>query len=155
MSNGRARAGFLQVSRVLVWVVYAVVLCYLVILTIAFVLQLLGADPSASFVDWIYRSSARIMQPFRGAFPAQQVTDRSVFNASLLFAAIVYSLLALLLSAALLWMSDRIDAIAARRQMRQSAPQSWPPSGSPAVPGQAGAPEPGPGYPQTRYPQDR
>src|SRR3978361_47765 len=108
MSNGRIRSGFLQGSRVVVWVVNAVVLAYLVILTIAFVLQLLGADPSASFVDWIYRASARVMQPFRGAFPTQQVTDSSVFNASLLFAAIVYSLLALLLNAALIWLSDRI-----------------------------------------------
>jgi uncharacterized protein YggT (Ycf19 family) len=150
MSGGRIRSGFLQVSRVLVWVVNAVVLAYLAVLTIAFVLQLLGADPSASFVDWIYRASARVMQPFRGAFPTQQVTDKSVFNASLLFAAIVYSLLALLLNAALIWLSDRIDAIAARRYVRESASQSWPPSGAPAVPGQPGVPQPQLGYPQNR-----
>ena len=150
MSSGRIRSGFLQVSRVLVWVVNAVVLTYLVILTTAFVLQLLGADPSASFVDWIYRASARIMQPFRGAFPTQQVTDRSTFNASLLFAAIIYSLLALLLNGALIWLSDRIDAIAARRFVREGAPQAWSQPGSPAVPGQWAGPEPARGFPQNR-----
>ena len=152
-SNGRIRSGFLQVSRVVVWAVDAVVLAYLVILMIAFVLQLLGADPSASFVDWIYQASARVMQPFRGAFPTQQVTDSSVFNASLLFAAIVYSLLALLLNAALIWLSDRIDAITARRFVRESAQQAWPQPGSPAVPGQPG--QPGVPEPDLRFQPNR
>ena len=39
----------------------------------------------------MYQAADRIMEPFRGLFPTTQITDRAVFNASLLFAIIVYS----------------------------------------------------------------
>jgi|SRR3954447_9828548 len=131
MSDGQAKSGILRATRVLVWLIYAVVAAYSVILSIAFVLQLLGANPSASFVDWIYRSSARIMEPFRGMFPVEQVTSNSVFNASLLFAVILYSLVAMLLHGAVDWLSDRISLIAPRQRpaappMAVSAPTGVP-----------------------------
>jgi len=103
-----AKSGVLRIARVLVWLVYAVVVAYTVILGTAFVLRLLGASPTADFVDWIYRATAKIMQPFRGMFPPEPVTGTSVFDASLLFALIVYSFLALFLQALVDWMSTRI-----------------------------------------------
>jgi hypothetical protein len=71
------------------------------------------------------------------------VSDTSVFNASLLFAVIIYSLLALLLQGALNWLAERLDEIAARRQIRATAAGAGP-VGRPAtgVPGQPSAPAP-------------
>jgi uncharacterized protein YggT (Ycf19 family) len=109
-------SGLLRAARVIVAVIYAVVFAYVVILGIAFVLLLLGASPTASFAEWIYRASSRIMEPFRGLFPNQQVNGDSVFDASLLFAVVIYSMLALLLHAGISWMSDRIYASAQQQQ---------------------------------------
>ena len=80
----------LWVGRLFTLIIYLVFLAYAVIVGIAFVLQLLGANPEADFADWIYRAAASITEPFRGIFPTTQVSDRSTFNASLLFALIVY-----------------------------------------------------------------
>jgi uncharacterized protein YggT (Ycf19 family) len=154
MSEGRAKSDILRVTRVFVLLIYAVVLAYVVILSVAFVLQLLGASPTASFVDWIYRASARIMQPFRGMFPTQQVTSTSVFNASLLFAVIVYSLLGMLLHGAVTWLAVRIDELALRRSGAAAAPPAFSPATATASAGTAagapggvetGIPRPSPG----------
>src|SRR4051794_28597807 len=117
MSQGQTRSGVLTGARVIVLVIYAILMTYVVILLIAFFLQLFGASPTASFVDWIYTATARIMQPFRGMFPIQQVTSKSVFNGSLLFAVVIYWLLALLLHAVVDWLSDRIYGIKQRQAM--------------------------------------
>src|SRR3954447_9130545 len=87
-----------SIGRALVWLVYAFTVAAIVIAGIAFFLQLFGANPTANFVDWIYRSTARLMQPFRGIFPNQTISDQSVLNVSLLFAIMMYGLFALLVS---------------------------------------------------------
>src|SRR3954471_13351539 len=126
-----AKSGVLRIARALVWLVYAVVVAYAIILGTAFVLRLLGASPTAEFVDWIYRATAKIMQPFRGMFPPDQVTGTSVFDASLLFALIVYSFVALFLQALVDWMSTRIYRIAERQQAE--APPVQLPSSRPGM----------------------
>src|SRR3954471_6292047 len=87
---------FLKIGRVLVWIVYAIVLVTAILLTLAFFLELAGANPNAGFVQWVYRSTDRAMRPFRGIFPEQQISDQSVLDFSLLFAAIFYFVVALL-----------------------------------------------------------
>jgi len=87
-----------SIGRAVVWLVYAFTVAAIVIATIAFFLQLFGANPTANFVDWIYRSTARLMQPFRGIFPNQTFSDQSILNVSLLFAVFMYGLFALLVS---------------------------------------------------------
>jgi uncharacterized protein YggT (Ycf19 family) len=88
---------FIRFVRVAVWLLYAVVLVKVVILMIAFVLQLLNASTSAEFTAWVYRSADSSMGPFRGIFPATEVGEGSVLNASLLFAAAMYVFAAILL----------------------------------------------------------
>jgi hypothetical protein len=94
--------------RILLWFVYAWLIVNLVLLLLAFTLQLLGANPTAPFVDWVYRSVARTMAPFRGMFEPLSLNDQSVLNTSLLFAAIIYSLAALFLRSAIDWVTDRV-----------------------------------------------
>jgi uncharacterized protein YggT (Ycf19 family) len=97
-----------KVAKVLLWLVYAWLIANLVLLVLAFILQLLGANPEAAFVEWVYRSVARTMAPFRGMFEPVPLSDDSVIDTSLLFAAIIYSLAALFLRMAIDWVSERI-----------------------------------------------
>ena len=82
------------VGRVIVWLVYAFAVFAAVIATLAFVLQLFGADPTNGFAQWVYRSAERVTAPFRGIFPSH-VNGNSVLDVSLLFAIIMYALFAL------------------------------------------------------------
>jgi uncharacterized protein YggT (Ycf19 family) len=110
-ANVEARSGWLTVgrlARVLLWFVYAWLIVNLVLLLLAFTLRLFGANPEASFVDWVYRSVARTMAPFRGMFEPIALSDQSVLDTSLLFAAIIYSLAALFLRSAIDWITERV-----------------------------------------------
>jgi uncharacterized protein YggT (Ycf19 family) len=98
----------LKVARVLAWLVYAWVAIVLVLLLLTFILQLFGANPNAGFVDWVYRSVERAMAPFRGIFESIQLSDQSVLDISVLFAMIVYGIVALLLNLAIEWLTNQL-----------------------------------------------
>jgi uncharacterized protein YggT (Ycf19 family) len=106
--------------KVMLWFVYAWVVVNLVLLFLAFILRLLGANPAAGFADWVYRSVEQTTAPFRGLFEQIELTDQSVLDTSLLFAMIVYGLVALFLKAALDWLSDRIGERRQRLQQQAS-----------------------------------
>lgn len=111
----------LRGAKALVIVVYVVVVITFAILTLGFFLHLAGASPEASFVDWVYRTTERAMQPFRGMFPVQDIDDRSVFDASLLFAAALYGFVAIGLHAVVVYLTAkargyRMKAMSAPRQ---------------------------------------
>jgi len=96
------------IGRAIVWVVYVFAVIAIVIATIAFVLQLFGADPSNEFAQWIYRSASRVTEPFRGIFPTH-VNGNSVVDVSLLFAIIMYALFALLVNVLIDYIDRRRD----------------------------------------------
>jgi amino acid transporter len=99
-----------SIGRGLVWLVYAFAIAAIVIATIAFFLQLFGANPSAGFAQWIYRSAARVTAPFRGIFPSHAVTNDAYLDVSLLFAIIMYAIFALLVSEGVGWLERKRDA---------------------------------------------
>lgn len=110
-TNPAQRSGWLtaaNLAKVLLWFVYAWLIVNLVLLLLAFTLRLLGANPAASFTDWVYRSVARTMAPFRGMFEPLALSDQSVLDTSLLFAVIIYSLAALCLRSAIDWVTKRV-----------------------------------------------
>jgi hypothetical protein len=96
--KGSSRTVAWGVGRAIVWLVYAFALIAIVIATMAFVLQLLGANPDSGFAQWVCRSANRVTAPFRGIFPSH-VNGNSVLDVSLLFAIIMYALFALLVHA--------------------------------------------------------
>ena len=119
----------LKAARVVVWLVYAFALVTGVLLTTAFFLQLAGANPDASFVEWVYRSTDRAMRPFRGIFPTQELDGSSVLDFSYLVAAIVYFVIALLVDALHRWLTERLrrqewEARRARAQADMAAQRS-------------------------------
>lgn len=146
----------LRAAKAFVVFVYVVVLVELVLLVLGFFLQLFGASTDAEFTRWVYRNVDRIMEPFRGMFPSQALTDQSVLDVSLLFAMIVYALVGIGVHALVTWLTSRIVAL---RREQHAALRSGPrpavaaepggpapeyPPGSPGV-----ATRPGPGYPPT------
>jgi uncharacterized protein YggT (Ycf19 family) len=99
------------ISRAIILFVYAVAIACIVILAIAFSLQLFNANQTAPFVDWVYRAARRIMQPFRGIFPSVEGEQGSVFDVSMLFAMFMYGLLALGLQALIAWIDRKIASL--------------------------------------------
>jgi hypothetical protein len=108
------------ITKVLLWLVYVWVIIDLVLLALAFVLRLFGANPQAGFTEWVFRSVQRAMAPFRGIFEPIPLTDQSVLDTSLLFAMIIYGLVALLLRAGIDW----LNTVVARHQ-RQLEKDAW------------------------------
>jgi uncharacterized protein YggT (Ycf19 family) len=106
-----SKSWILTVGKVITGIVYAILVVYIVILTLAFFLRLFGANPTADFAEWVYTAASRIMEPFRGIFPTTPIGDRAVFDASLLFAIIVYSIAALALHSLIAWFSGRLTAL--------------------------------------------
>ncbi len=99
----------LKGTRVVTWIVYVVVVVDVIMLLLAFFLRLAGANPEAGFAAWVYRSADRSMDPFRGIFPTAELTGESVLDLSLLFAAIVYLVIAMLIHTLLLWLGRQLD----------------------------------------------
>ena len=108
---------FLKIGRVIVWIVYALTVLTAVLLTLNFLLRLFGANSDNAFVQWVYRSTDRAMEPFRGIFPAEQLgNSASMVDFSVLFAAIFYFVIAILIDVGLRWITQRLH-----RQQQQTA----------------------------------
>jgi uncharacterized protein YggT (Ycf19 family) len=109
-----------RMARALTYLVYAFVVVALVILLLGFFLKLFGANPAAPFAEWVYRGLRRVMAPFRGLFEPIPLDGRSVLDVSMLFAMIVYGIVALALNAVIEWLTAcivelRVNRAAAHR----------------------------------------
>jgi uncharacterized protein YggT (Ycf19 family) len=129
-----------RVSRALTWLVYAFAVVAIVFLATAFFLELFDANESTPFVEWVDRATKRLMQPFRGIFPAVEGESGSVFDASLLFAMFMYGLLAMGMHALLDWIDRRMVASRAAEASRaalesRAAGTSTPAAAGPQAPG--------------------
>ena len=102
-------------GRALVYLVYFFVAVALIVLTFGFFLLLFGANPDAAFAEWVYRSLNRVMAPFRGLFESIQLNGQSVLDVSVLFAMIVYSIVAMALRALIDWLTYRVNLIRQRQ----------------------------------------
>src|SRR4051794_27527945 len=112
--HSSASIGIVRGARALTYLVYAFVMFSLIILVLGFFLLLFGANPDASFAEWVYRSLERVMAPFRGLFEPVQLTGDSVLDTSVLFAMIIYSILGMTLRALIDWLTERLIALRAR-----------------------------------------
>jgi len=110
----------IKVGRILLWVVYIWVAITLVLLFLSLILELFGANPTAGFVDWVYRSTERAMAPFRGIFEPITFSDQSVLDVSVLFAMIVYGFVALGLHLAIEWFTRMLRADEVRQQKQDA-----------------------------------
>jgi hypothetical protein len=107
----------LLAARAISYLVYAYLIVVEIILLMGFVLLLFGANPSAGFTQWVYRNLDRVMSPFRGIFTPIELgvggSDvPSIFETSVLFAMIVYGIVALLFSVLIGWLAGRLNQVA-------------------------------------------
>jgi hypothetical protein len=110
------RKAILWVVRAISYLVYFYLIVVEIILFIGFFLLLFGANPTAGFTEWAYRNLDRVMDPFRGIFTPIELgtTGNDVpatFDTSVLFAMIIYGIIALLFSAFIGWLSTRLNQI--------------------------------------------
>ena len=116
-----------QATRVLSYLVYLYLLAVEVILLLGFFLLLFGANASAGFTEWVYRSMDRAMKPFRGIFtPIELGTTagneiQSVFETSVLFAMIVYGIVGIAIYSFIGWLTHRIGLIERQERDEQYA----------------------------------
>jgi hypothetical protein len=118
------RRAVLWATRGVGYLVYLYFVVVEIVLALGFLLLLFGANPSAGFVEWVYRSVDRAMDPFRGIFaPIELGTTgndvEAVFDTSILFAMVIYGIVALALSAAIAWLNDRIHRIDDENRRRE------------------------------------
>jgi hypothetical protein len=104
------------IARAISYLVYFYLIVVEIILFIGFFLLLFGANPTAGFTEWAYRNLDKVMEPFRGIFSPIVLGETSTdvpatFDTSVLFAMIIYGIIALLFSAAIGWLSDRLNQI--------------------------------------------
>lgn len=69
------------------------------LLLLRIILRLFSANPDASFVGWVYRTSGELMAPFRGIFPAPTLGEGYVLDLPAIFALVIYVLIGYLILA--------------------------------------------------------
>jgi uncharacterized protein YggT (Ycf19 family) len=120
-----ARSFTVRFARIFGYFVYFWLLASLIILTLGFFLKLFAANPDAGFVEWVYRNLDRTMEPFRGMFPQQAVGDNgSILDVSILFAMLVYFLVAMGIRALIDWLTfrmHRLEREGAALELQQAA----------------------------------
>ena len=110
------RKAIVWALRAISYLVYFYLIVVEIILLIGFFLLLFGANPTAGFTQWAYRNLDRVMDPFRGIFsPIELGTTgndvAATFDTSVLFAMIIYGIVALGFSVLIGWLSGRLDQI--------------------------------------------
>ena len=98
----------LRFAKILTWLVYAYFVLELIVLVLAFFLLLFNASETADFTQWVYRSAGRAMEPVRGIFPSAVSSNGSVIDFAVLFAIIVYGILAMLTQSLIHWLDRKI-----------------------------------------------
>ncbi len=68
------------------------------ILGFRLILKFFGANEGTPFVQWVYRLSEPLLRPFQNIFPPLELSERFVVDLTALFAIIVYSVVARLLT---------------------------------------------------------
>jgi hypothetical protein len=122
------------VTRAIGYVLYVYILIVELILLLGFLLKLFGANPSSGFTDWAYGNLERVMEPFRGIFGDIEIGQTgndvpAVIDTSVLFAMVIYGIVALALHWLIHWLSHRIDKMdrdaraAAQREEYERATQ--------------------------------
>ena len=97
-----------RIARALTYLVYACAIVTVVLLMLGCILELLGANPDAPFAEWLYQGLGRAMAPFRGLFEPVRLDGRSVLDPSILFAMLVYGIVAFALGGLIGWLTGRI-----------------------------------------------
>lgn len=82
--------GYLRISKVIAYVLYAWVIIGVVSLVLRVFLLAFSANPSTPFVEFVYRTSGDYLNPFRGIFEPRPIGETGYFDVAAMFAIIIY-----------------------------------------------------------------
>ncbi|PKH42693.1 hypothetical protein SAMN05192575_103203 [Nocardioides alpinus] len=118
------RRAVLWGAKALGYLVYAYLVLTQIVLGLGFILLLFGANPEPAFVQWAYRSLDRAMEQFRGIFTSIELGQTgndvaAVLDVSILFAMVVYAIIAWIIHAGVAWLAARITRLDREDQQYQ------------------------------------
>ena len=100
---------YLNISKIAVFILYAWTLVGTVLLGLRVFLLAFYANMTTPFVEFIYRTSADYLAPFRGIFPARPIGETGYLDVAAIFAIIIYLLAAWALRALITYVSHKIE----------------------------------------------
>jgi len=68
-----------------------------ILLTMRFILKILGANAESQFVNWVYVNTQPLLQPFQFAFPTPSIKGGFVLEFTTLFALFAYAFMGYIL----------------------------------------------------------
>lgn len=86
--------GYLRASKIIAYIVYAWTALGIGLLSLRVFLLAFSANIETPFVNFIYRTSADYLAPFRGIFPSRSINETGYLDVAALFAIIMYLLAA-------------------------------------------------------------
>ncbi len=101
--------GYLRVSRILAYVMYAWVILGITVITLRVFLLAFSANLNAPFAQFIYRTSNDYLEPFRGIFLPKAIGETGYLDVAALFAIIIYLFIAWLFSSLVQFIQTKID----------------------------------------------
>lgn len=107
---------YLRISKLIAWIMYIWVFIGIVLLGLRIFLLAFSANITTPFVEFVYRTSADYLAPFRDIFPPRQISETGYFDVAALFAIIIYLLVAWGFSSLVGYIQYRIDKEKARQK---------------------------------------
>jgi uncharacterized protein YggT (Ycf19 family) len=101
--------GYLQISKILGYIMYAWVFFGIIVLGLRVFLLAFSANATTPFVEFIYRTSADYLEPFRGIFPSKSIGETGYLDIAAIFAMIIYLLIGWGFSAFIRYIQSKID----------------------------------------------
>jgi uncharacterized protein YggT (Ycf19 family) len=109
MSKQPDKAIYIKFARGVTWFAYGFAIVAVFFLILGFFLLLFGANYTTPFVQFIYKGATAFLQPFREIFPTHQISETSYFNASALFASLMYALFAMACHSFINFLTSKIE----------------------------------------------
>jgi uncharacterized protein YggT (Ycf19 family) len=100
---------YLKISKIIAYIMYAWVFFGGIILALRVFLLAFSANATTPFVDFIYRTSADYLGPFRGIFPAKSIGETGYLDIAAIFAIIIYLLIGWGFASAITYIQSKID----------------------------------------------
>ena len=111
--------GYLKIGKVVTLLLYIWVMFGVIVLGLRVFLLAFSANAATPFVQYIYKTSADYLAPFRGIFPSKPVGETGYLDIASIFAIIMYLLFAWLVSAGINYIQSKIDTIKEQEAARK------------------------------------
>lgn len=113
--------GYLKLSKILGYIMYAWVFFGIIVLGLRVFLLAFSANATTPFVEFIYRTSADYLEPFRGIFPSKSISETGYLDVAAIFAMIIYLLIGWGFSAFINYIQAKIESFQTAEAARLDA----------------------------------